>query len=67
MLFVTGDIHGEWSRLRQTIKYLEKMYNPVTLLVAGDFGIWDVDNVAALNLVALTFKKNSRIFFVDGN
>ena len=67
MLFVTGDIHGEWPRLRQTIKYLEKTYNPVTLLVAGDFGIWDADNVAALNLISLTFKKDTKVFFVNGN
>lgn len=67
MLFVTGDIHGEWNRLRRTIKGLEKYYRPVTLLVAGDFGIWDVDNVAALNLISLTFKKDTKVFFVDGN
>lgn len=67
MLFVTGDIHGDWNRLQDIIIYLESTYDSVTLLVAGDFGIWDIENVIELRVLSNTFRSNTQIFFVDGN
>lgn len=67
MLFVTGDIHGDWNRLQDTITYLEDIYDSVILLVAGDFGIWDIENVIELRALSNTFHPDTQIFFVDGN
>ena len=40
MVYVTGDLHGEYSRFRKT--GIKKLKKGDTLIVCGDFGfVWD--------------------------
>lgn len=64
MIYVTGDIHGDYDSLSE--RPLSKLKKGDTLLVTGDFGfIWDNSNKEKSNLKKLA-KKKFDILFVEG-
>lgn len=64
MIFVTGDIHGDYDSLMD--RELNKLKKGDTLLVTGDFGfVWDNSNKEKSNLRKLS-KKKYDILFVEG-
>lgn len=63
-IYVTGDIHGEFSRIADVthfFKYKEEDY----FIICGDFGIWDTKNVKTLLKMASFFP--CTVLFCDGN
>ena len=64
MLFVTGDIHGDYDSLNK--RNLRQIKRGDKLLVTGDFGfIWDNSKNELKNFVKLTRKKFD-VLFVEG-
>jgi hypothetical protein len=65
MLLLTGDIHGELSRIMDIDDF--GMTKDDVLLVCGDFGfIWSNEEVAK-NYLRQISTKNFQIAFIDGN
>ena len=64
MIFVTGDIHGDYEAFSE--RRLNKIKGGDKLIVTGDFGfIWDNSKKELKNFVKLTRKKYD-ILFVEG-
>ena len=64
MVFVTGDMHGEYGRFED--KKLRKLGEDDCLIVCGDFGfIWDDSKREKLNLKKICEKKYKTLF-VEG-
>lgn len=64
MIFATGDMHGDYKKLKMATSRLKK--NDY-LLIAGDFGfIWN-NGKAEKKLLARIGKSRCRICFVDGS
>ena len=64
MIYITGDIHGDRSRL--SLWNLRKLKEGDTLIVCGDFGfLWDNSNSEQNYLFALG-KRKYNICFIDG-
>jgi len=64
MVYVTGDLHGDYSRLKSPA--IRKLRAGDVLLVCGDFGfIWDNSRQEQAVLKKLSEKKYT-IAFVDG-
>ena len=64
MIFVTGDIHGDYDSLSE--RDLGKLKKGDTLMITGDFGfVWDNSNKEKSNLKKLA-KKKFDILFVEG-
>ena len=64
MLYVTGDLHGDETRLRVFSRRLFKKHD--VLLVCGDFGfVWDGGAEEKKRLAALE-KLDCTIFFIEG-
>lgn len=61
MIFITGDTHGDWTRLKQP--YINQ---GDTVIVTGDFGIWDNSKRERRGLESLS-RVPYKILFVDGN
>ena len=64
MILVTGDCHGDFSKLRGT-PYTELTEND-TVIVCGDFGIWD-NNAREQNWMRYISDQKYTVVFVDGN
>ncbi|HOP11980.1 MAG TPA: hypothetical protein PK629_10860 [Oscillospiraceae bacterium] len=63
MIFATGDMHGDYKKLKTSCKHLKK---GDTLLIAGDFGfVWKGDK-AEEKLLKKIGKSKFDICFVDG-
>ena len=39
-VYITGDCHGEWTKLRQ-FSIMKKLTEEDFIIVCGDFGIWN--------------------------
>lgn len=64
MIFVTGDMHGDESRI--TKKRLDMLKKGDTLIVCGDFGfLWD-DSVKERSIRKKLERRDYNICFVDG-
>ena len=64
MLFVTGDMHGDYSAFAQ--RRIDRLKKDDVLIVTGDFGfIWDDSKEEIKNLKKLQ-KKKYMILFVEG-
>lgn len=64
MIYVTGDIHGDYDSLMD--RQLSRLKKGDKLLVTGDFGfVWDNSNKEKSNLKKLA-KKKYDILFVEG-
>ena len=64
MIYVTGDIHGDYDSLME--RELNRLKKGDKLIVTGDFGfIWDNSNKEKSNLKKLS-KKKYDILFVEG-
>lgn len=64
MIYVTGDMHGDRSRLDK--KRLKALRAGDTLIVCGDFGfLWD-DSRAEQKFLYKLSKRPYNIFFIDG-
>ena len=62
MIYVTGDTHGDFSRLRDDVP----MQKDDTLIICGDFGIWD-NSAREQNWMKFLADRDYIIVFVDGN
>ena len=64
MLYITGDVHGDYARLSE--EKLKFMKANDTLIICGDFGfVWDDSRSEDKNLRALG-KRKYNICFLDG-
>lgn len=64
MVYVTGDLHGEFERFQKSA--ISRLKKGDTLLVCGDFGfLWNGDKAESRILKKLS-KKRFQICFVDG-
>lgn len=67
MIFVTGDTHGDFTRLKTDIFPEQKWLTKADyVIICGDFGIWDASNEQKYWLDWLE-KKSFTTLFVDGN
>jgi predicted phosphodiesterase len=67
MIYVTGDTHRDYRRLRKDIFFEQKdLTKEDYLIVCGDFGIWDHSTIEARMMDDLD-AKNFTTLFVDGN
>ena len=68
MIYITGDIHGDWmSRLRtNAFPEQKEMTKDDYVIICGDFGIWHDTNQERHNLKWLDDKPFTTLF-VDGN
>ncbi len=70
MIFVTGDVHGDWMRRLNTRAFYEQKTLNLTkddyVLILGDFGIWDNSKEEIHNLNWLEDKPFTTLF-IDGN
>ncbi len=70
MIFVTGDVHGDWMRRLNTRAFFEQKELGLTkdayVLILGDFGIWDNSKEEKHNLDWLESKPFTTLF-IDGN
>ncbi len=65
-VYITGDCHGEWTKLRQ-FSIMKKLTEEDFIIVCGDFGIWnDADGYETLGLNRLS-KIKPTVVFVSGN
>ena len=62
MIYVTGDTHGDFSRLLDDVP----MQKGDTLIICGDFGIWD-NNAREQNWMKFLADREYTVTFVDGN
>lgn len=75
MIFVTGDIHGDCTRLKYVLRRIQAArkdpQEPVHLLVAGDFGFLfaepDRDLQQLKNFCRRLPSENTFVLFCDGN
>lgn len=67
MIYVTGDLHGSMNRVIKFNEMIKGIEEPVVLLVAGDFGIWDERGLVELRGVFARLRPNLTVAFVDGN
>ena len=64
MVYVTGDMHGEFKRFRDSkIKRLKK---GDTLIICGDFGFFWNDSKEEKDVIKKLEEKEFNIAFVDG-
>lgn len=64
MIYVTGDLHGDITRLRS--KEFKKLRRRDTLIVAGDFGfVWDGSKSERFRLWRLSHLRYN-LLFIDG-
>lgn len=64
MIFVTGDLHGDYRKLKKALSCCRK---GDYLLIAGDFGfLWD-GTPAEKKLLHKIGRKNVRVCFIDGS
>lgn len=67
MIFVTGDMHGDYSRLNtKNFPQQRFMTKKDFVIVSGDFGIWR-DNAQSRNWLNWLHEKSFTTLFVDGN
>lgn len=67
MIFVTGDTHGDFSRLNsKNFPFQNMMTKEDYVIIAGDFGIWR-DNPQSRNWLKWLNEKPFTTLFVDGN
>jgi DNA repair exonuclease SbcCD nuclease subunit len=67
MIFITGDCHGEYTRLNNTnFPIQENMTKDDFVIVLGDFGFWD-NSVDQQWWRAWLNSKNFTTLFIDGN
>lgn len=66
MVFVTGDTHGRFARLRQFGKETPYITKDDVLIVCGDFGIWHDDEFERAQLDSVNRQPFTTVF-VDGN
>lgn len=65
MIYVTGDMHGDYKIFRQPL-FTKNLKKNDTLIICGDFGfIWNGDKNEK-NILDKLAKKNYTICFVDG-
>ena len=64
MIYVTGDMHGDFSRFRQAD--MRKLKKGDTLLVCGDFGFLWEGSKAELALLKKIGKMKFNVCFIDG-
>ena len=62
MIYVTGDTHGDFSRLLDDVP----MQKGDILIICGDFGIWD-NNAREQNWMKFLADREYTVTFVDGN
>lgn len=64
MIYITGDMHGDFSRFHTP--QIRKLKKGDTLIVTGDFGfLWD-DSFEEQKILKILGKKKFNICFVDG-
>ncbi|HZJ77318.1 MAG TPA: metallophosphoesterase [Clostridia bacterium] len=64
MIYVTGDMHGDIKRFKQT--QLKKLKKGDTLIICGDFGfLWD-DSKKEKRLLKKIGRKKYNVCFIDG-
>lgn len=64
MIYITGDVHGDYDNLLYRLKSLD-IKNEDYVIVVGDFGfVWDDTTNTNIRLLATI---NASILFVDGN
>lgn len=67
MIYITGDCHGDWTKLsNKKFSAQKEMNRNDYLIVCGDFGIWHDDKTERWWLKWLS-NKNFTLLFVDGN
>lgn len=66
MVFITGDTHGDWTRLKHPNFRNYELTSEDTIIVAGDFGIWDTSARQRKELDSLA-RYPYTILFCDGN
>ena len=66
MVFITGDTHGNWTRLKHPNFRNYTLTSEDTIIVAGDFGIWDTSTWQRKELNSLA-RCPYTILFCDGN
>ena len=66
MVFITGDTHGDWTRLKHPNLRNYTLTSEDTIIVAGDFGIWDTSVRQRKELNSLA-RCPYTILFCDGN
>ena len=66
MVFITGDTHGDWTRLKHPNLRNYTLTSEDTIIVAGDFGIWDASARQRKELNSLA-RCPYTILFCDGN
>lgn len=66
MVLITGDTHGDWTRLKHPNFRNYELTSEDTIIVAGDFGIWDTSAQQRKDLNSLA-RCPYTILFCDGN
>ena len=68
MIYITGDTHGDWVSRLNTDAFPEQkeMTKDDTVIICGDFGIWNDTKQERYNLDWLEDKPFTTLF-VDGN
>lgn len=66
MIYITGDIHGDISRIEKLETYLDLKEGDY-LIICGDFGFLYYDNYIEELVLNSLSQKNYTIMFVDGN